>query len=394
MRRLGTLAHRVPRRRSQAAWSPPPPPRPTRGGCRSRPRSPSRGTATGTAAACRSTAPRARPATGLGCRADRRVLLPRDRRGRAPAARSGSTSAPTPPTTWSCVPRPGLTVTRPRGRRERDPARPTAPPAGGSSGRRRRPPRAVALPCRPLADVAHPRRAAARSPRRRAGHAGHPERRPVLPRPAHGRPALRWPGHGQHGAAWSPTSVASSRSRCRRCGAPAAVRAQSVAARTYAAYERAHPRSSAFESATPPSCQVYGGVRRRAPRLRRRDRAPPAARCSTHGGAPAFTQFSSSSGGWTVRRARCPTCRRKQDPYDGWAGNPVHDWSITVVGDSTFESPGPSLGNLRRITVVRRDGNGDWGGRVALAAARRLARHRHRLRRHDALACSACARPG
>jgi len=41
---------------------------------------------------------------------------------------------------------------------------------------------------------------------------------------------------------------------------PAAVRAQSVAARTYAAYERAHPRASIFDICDTWSCQVYGGV--------------------------------------------------------------------------------------------------------------------------------------
>ena len=53
----------------------------------------------------------------------------------------------------------------------------------------------------------------------------------------------------------------------------------------------------------------------------------------------------------------------RRDPYDGWSGNPVHDWSVTV-GDGAFESRWPALGNLRRITVLRRDGNGDWGGRA------------------------------
>ena len=38
-----------------------------------------------------------------------------------------------------------------------------------------------------------------------------------------------------------------------------AVQAQAVAARTYAAYERAHPRSSAYQLCDTSSCQVYGG---------------------------------------------------------------------------------------------------------------------------------------
>ena len=142
---------------------------------------------------------------------------------------------------------------------------------------------------------------------------------------------------------------------------PAAVRAQAVAARTYAAYERAHPRSSAFDVYDTTASQVYGGVGAEhsasdaAIRATRR-------RVLVADGAPAFTQFSSSNGGWSVQGSLSYQ-QAKRDPYDDWSGNPVHDWSITVW-DSTFESRWPSLGNLRRITVVRRDGNGDWGGRV------------------------------
>lgn len=142
---------------------------------------------------------------------------------------------------------------------------------------------------------------------------------------------------------------------------PAAVRAQSVAARTYAAYERAHPRSSAFDVYDTTASQVYGGAGAEhsasddAIRATRR-------RVLLAGGAPAFTQFSSSNGGWSVR-GTLSYQRATRDPYDDWAGNPVHDWS-TTVRDTTFEGRWPALGDLRRLTVVSRDGNGDWGGRV------------------------------
>ncbi|WP_432476925.1 SpoIID/LytB domain-containing protein [Nocardioides sp. GXQ0305] len=142
---------------------------------------------------------------------------------------------------------------------------------------------------------------------------------------------------------------------------PAAVRAQAVAARTYAAYERAHPRSSAFDVYDTTASQVYGGVGAEhsasdaAIRATRR-------RILEHDGAAAFTQFSSSNGGWSVRGS-VPYQRARRDPYDDWSGNPVHAWSVTV-SDATFERAWPALGNLRRIRVVGRDGNGEWGGRV------------------------------
>ena len=42
----------------------------------------------------------------------------------------------------------------------------------------------------------------------------------------------------------------------------------------------------------------------------------------------------------------------------------MHAWT-TRVQDGAFESAWPAIGNLRRIVVLRRDGNGEWGGRAA-----------------------------
>ena len=78
-----------------------------------------------------------------------------------------------------------------------------------------------------------------------------------------------------------------------------AVRAQAIAARTYAAYERAHPRANHFQICDTTSCQVYGGVAAEAGRRPRRSRRRGARSWST-AGAPAFSQFSSSSGGWSA----------------------------------------------------------------------------------------------
>jgi stage II sporulation protein D len=142
---------------------------------------------------------------------------------------------------------------------------------------------------------------------------------------------------------------------------PAAVRAQAVAARTYAAYERAHPRASWYDICDTWSCQVYGGAS--AEHIASDDAvAATRRRILRHEGSPAFTQFSSSSGGWTSAGSQ-PYLVAQADPYDDWAGNPHHDWSVTVT-DRTIERAWPALGNLRRIVVVSRDGNGQWNGRV------------------------------
>jgi SpoIID/LytB domain protein len=138
----------------------------------------------------------------------------------------------------------------------------------------------------------------------------------------------------------------------------AAVRAQAVAARTYAGYERDHRAGPLCDTT---SCQVYGGVAAEHP-------ASNAAVDATkglalmHQGAPAFTQFGSSSGGWTAAGSM-PYLPAKADPYDDWAGNPVHSWSVQVA-DTLIESRWPRIGNLTRIRVNQRDGHGEWGGRV------------------------------
>lgn len=143
---------------------------------------------------------------------------------------------------------------------------------------------------------------------------------------------------------------------------PHAVRAQAVAARTYAAYERDHaPTGRHYQLCDTTSCQVYGGYDAEHP-------ASTEAVIATRGlgllsgGEPAFTQFASSSGGWTSAGS-VPYLAAFQDPYDGWSGNPVHDWSVRVT-DTAIERTWPRIGNLTRIAVNDRDGNGEWGGRV------------------------------
>jgi stage II sporulation protein D len=138
----------------------------------------------------------------------------------------------------------------------------------------------------------------------------------------------------------------------------AAVRAQALAARTYAAYERENGTGPLCDTT---SCQVYGGYSAEHPAAN--DAISATAHLAlTYQGAPAFTQFSSSSGGWTSAGSK-PYLTAKPDPYDGWAGNPNHSWS-TRISDTVIESHWPGIGNLTRIAVTQRDGNGEWGGRV------------------------------
>jgi len=142
---------------------------------------------------------------------------------------------------------------------------------------------------------------------------------------------------------------------------PEAVKAQAIAARTYATWSRNQNRSRYYQICDTTSCQVYGGVNGEDSRSNTAIVAT-TRQILTYGGQPAFTQFSSSSGGWTAKGG-APYLPAQQDPYDGWSGNSMHTWSTTVSA-STLERKYPRLGTLRGIRVTDRTGHGEWGGRV------------------------------
>ena len=141
----------------------------------------------------------------------------------------------------------------------------------------------------------------------------------------------------------------------------AALRAQAVAARTYAAFIRRENRGEHYHICDTTACQVYGGVAAETPSTDRAV-AKTAGQIRRHQGRPAFTQFSASSGGWTVAGGR-PYLPAQRDPYDDWSGNSVHTWS-TRLSASRLESAYPQIGRFQRLQILRRDGNGHWGGRV------------------------------
>lgn len=142
---------------------------------------------------------------------------------------------------------------------------------------------------------------------------------------------------------------------------PAAVRAQAVAARTYAAFERRTTSRPAYDLCDTTSCQVYGGASAEHPAS---DAAIRATRRQvvTRQGEPIFAQFNASSGGWTVD-GPFPYLAAQRDPWDDWRGNPYHSWHTTVAA-ATIEEQWPAVGRLTRISVLERDGHGEWNGRI------------------------------
>ena len=142
---------------------------------------------------------------------------------------------------------------------------------------------------------------------------------------------------------------------------PAAVSAQSVAARTYAAFERSHPNASHYDLCDTTQCQVYGGADVEHPAATAAIRAT-AGQGLYYEGRPAFTQFSASNGGFSSAGSM-PYLVAQPDPYDGLV-NPTYSTWTTTIDDTQVEKHWPDLGDLTGIEVVTRDGNGEWGGRV------------------------------
>ncbi|MBV9293760.1 MAG: SpoIID/LytB domain-containing protein [Frankiales bacterium] len=162
----------------------------------------------------------------------------------------------------------------------------------------------------------------------------------------------------------------------------AALQAQAIAARTYASYGIAHPKSKAYYDVFDDTRdQMYTGVGSEASSSDAAVVATENAKQQTatiledsHGDA-AFTQFSSSDGGWTVAGGES-YLPAQRDPYDGvpsvsW--NP-HTWSTTVSA-SGIASAFPSIGRLRAVVVDSRDGHGQWGGRITSLTLRGSSGH-------------------
>ena len=141
----------------------------------------------------------------------------------------------------------------------------------------------------------------------------------------------------------------------------AALRAQAIAARTYAAFEVANSTNRVYQLCDTSACQVYGG---RSAEFASTNQATTATagQIRTFHGAAAFTQFSASNGGWTSAGGQ-PYLAAKKDPFDPWSGNPYRSWR-TRVSPTAVEKAWPALGTLTSITIDQRDGNGKWGGRV------------------------------
>ena len=149
---------------------------------------------------------------------------------------------------------------------------------------------------------------------------------------------------------------------------PAAVQAQAVAARTYGRYAVEHPRSTHYDICDTTWCQVYNGYAQFAPDGTQTGWDDPAAIANNHnqvlqyGGSTIFAEFSASNGGWSTDGGH-PYLVAKADPYDDADGADPYTLQqkrIKVAQLAKYFG----LAKATSIVVTKRDGNGDWGGRV------------------------------
>jgi stage II sporulation protein D len=138
------------------------------------------------------------------------------------------------------------------------------------------------------------------------------------------------------------------------------LKAQAVAARTYAITSRAGSISDGFDQYADTRSQVYRGVAAERPTT---DAAVSATngQVVTYGGQPVTTFFFSTSGGHTesvensfVGSAPKPWLKGVADPYDSYS--PKHRWGpITMTtARATAKLRGLVRGKFRRIRVVQR----------------------------------------
>jgi SpoIID/LytB domain protein len=143
-----------------------------------------------------------------------------------------------------------------------------------------------------------------------------------------------------------------------------ALRAQAVAARTYAAYEREHTANPDYDLCDTAACQAYGGATAEYPTS---DKAvlKTARLVLTSGGETAFAQYSASNGGHTVA-GQFDYLPAQADPFEGvgtdYHSSDYYGWTRTVT--SAQVEAAYNLENLTYLGIETRDGQGPRGGRV------------------------------
>jgi stage II sporulation protein D len=138
-----------------------------------------------------------------------------------------------------------------------------------------------------------------------------------------------------------------------------AVRAQAVAARSYAVRLQKFGGYSGYDICDTTACQVYRGMGSETSEGNAAVKAT-AGTIVTYRGAVALTQFSPSNGGHSARGDH-PYLAAQRDPYDGVIKSQA--WTRTL-GAGSISRAWPSVGTVKQLQITSRDGAGAWGGRV------------------------------
>ncbi|SEQ28307.1 SpoIID/LytB domain-containing protein [Microlunatus flavus] len=148
-----------------------------------------------------------------------------------------------------------------------------------------------------------------------------------------------------------------------------AVRAQAVAARSYAIRTRDFTSYSGYDICDTTACQVYRGKASTSSGGTRTVRETSGGNAATkatagtivtYGGQVALTQFASSNGG-AMSNGGYPYLAQKDDPYDGVVKSQA--WSRKITAKAVARAY-PSVGTVKELKITKRDGSGRWGGRV------------------------------
>jgi len=140
-----------------------------------------------------------------------------------------------------------------------------------------------------------------------------------------------------------------------------ALRAQAVASRTYAAYEREHTTNTAYDLCDTAACQAYGGYS--AESGASDDAVAATARkVLTYQGKTAFAQFSASNGGWTVAgqvdKSPVAYLPAQHDPYEGSSPD-YYGWKVDLTTEEIEQAY--NLGNLTYLGIETRNDGGSAG---------------------------------
>jgi hypothetical protein len=139
--------------------------------------------------------------------------------------------------------------------------------------------------------------------------------------------------------------------------------AQAVAARSYLMANKDAGGYFGADICDTTACQNYPGIRNESAVTDLAVGATDSLAVQLPGGAPALTQYSSSTGGYTAGGTFAPVVDDGDSVCVAGACNPYHSYTVTIPV-SAVTARFPQIGTLISVQVTQRNGLGAFGGRV------------------------------